>query len=73
MILSVEGCSVGAKIKFTNPNAGYNHHVTASKDAGLVVGQICVISRIEVGDYHTDVWLEGYDGPFNSVQFRLVE
>jgi len=71
MILSVEGSSVGDKIRFTNPDAGYNHHITASKEAGLIVGQVYVIAKIEVGSYHTDVWLENFDGPFNSVQFRL--
>ena len=76
MIVSVEECIAGDEIKFTNPSAGYSHQVAVSKEAGLVVGQIYVVSKIEVGDYHTDVWLEsrrGPIGPFNSVQFRLVE
>lgn len=73
MTLSVEKSVVGDKIRFTNPYAGYDCHIIASKDAGLVVGQVYVIAKIWVGDWHTDVWLEGYGGPFNSVQFRVED
>ncbi len=73
MILSVEGCRVGDKIRFTNPDAGWNYDIATSKKAGLIVGQVYVVSKIEVHSWHTKVWLENFDGPFNSVQFRLVD
>ncbi len=71
MILSVEESRVGDKIRFTNPDAGWSHDVVTSKKAGLIVGQVYVVSKIEVHSWHTKVWLENFDGPFNSVQFRL--
>jgi hypothetical protein len=71
MILSVEESAVGDRIRFTNPDAGWYHDIATSKEAGLIVGQVYVISKIEVHSWHTKVWLENFGGPFNSVQFRV--
>jgi hypothetical protein len=58
----------GDKIVFSFPENGYPHDREYAK-AMLVLGQVHTLRKIEVGDCHTHVWLEGFVLPFNSVQF----
>jgi hypothetical protein len=43
-----------------------------ARKAGLIVGDIYFVSKIEINDWYTDVWIDGFDEPFNSVQFSNV-
>jgi len=36
----------------------------------LTVGAIYAVDKLEVGSYSSQVWLEGYGGPFNTVMFE---
>jgi hypothetical protein len=39
----------------------------------LVLGNTYVLAKVEVHSWHTEVWLEGILGVFNSVSFHLEE
>ncbi len=65
----VEKSNVGDRVRFTNPNAGYDCDIAFSREAGLIVYEVYEIAKIIVHDWHTELWLRGKSGPFNSVQF----
>jgi len=58
----------GHKVIFENENAGYEMQQKDIKEV-LVVGQTYIVNYTEVESYSTDVYLEGYSQPFNSVFF----
>ena len=55
--------------KFVNADCGYDSDKRKVRDAGLELGRKYEVKHIEMGGWHTDVWLEGYRGSFNSVHF----
>lgn len=58
----------GTKVIFDNPTAGYPYdQEKAAKH--LVVGKVYTIDFTEVHSCSTDVYLVGFDCPFNSVLF----
>ena len=59
----------GDRVKFAHSDAGYPlDQQTADKH--LVVGQTYTVDSVEVGNWHTDVWLREVPGvAFNSVMF----
>lgn len=59
--------------KFVNPNAGTDYDKEKVREAELEVGRKYKVIRIEMGSWHTDVWLEGYARAFNSVHFDFYE
>jgi hypothetical protein len=61
----------GSPVRFTGSN-GRDHQKELAKAAGLVPGDIYIVSKVEVHDWFTDVWLDGFDEHFNSVQFSNV-
>lgn len=62
----------GDKVRFVNPTFGYQSDVDFAKHSDLVVGQIYVLSNIDLHNWHTDLHLEGMSGCFNSVQFEVA-
>ena len=60
---------VGSLALYSYPMNGYAHHHADALAAGLVVGQAYRIFHVDVYAYSTDIWLEGYDWPFNSCMF----
>lgn len=59
--------------KFTNPENGFPHDAEKAKKAGLIAGNEYPVSDISVGQSYTNVYLENFQGPFNSVQFEFYE
>lgn len=39
----------------------------------LTIGQIYILQRVEASSWHTDFYLQGIDGNFNSVCFDRVD
>jgi len=72
MSMNIYAAKKGVMVVFNHPKAGYPlHQKTAA--AHLIVGQVYVVERVEVGSWHTDVWLkEVPDVRFNSVLFDDV-
>jgi len=60
----------GDSVRFANPSAGYEHDREKARSAGLVMGQTYTLSKVRVHGWHTEVWLEGQEDAFNSVQFE---
>lgn len=63
----------GALVKYANPHAGYAcDQETAAKY--LVYGSNYTVAYTDVHNWHTDVFIEGFDGiRFNSVMFEDAE
>ncbi len=60
----------GTKVKFTNPDAGYEHDQLVARE-NLKVGNTYTILEIHVGGFHTNVFLREVPSvPFNSVMFE---
>ena len=62
----------GTKIKFTNPDSGYDADIEVAKEAKLTFNQTYTVRRTQVHPWRTDVWLKEVEGIFNSVQFKNV-
>lgn len=71
--MTVVESKIGDKVKFADPNAGYDSDISFAKKAGLVVGKTYILSDIVVHDCHTELCLQGLSGSFNSVQFEVGE
>lgn len=55
--------------EFTKPKNGREGHQDIAAEH-LIEGESYIVSKVEVDDWHTDVWLEGVAGVcFNSVLF----
>ena len=55
--------------EFTKPKNGRAEHQEEAAEH-LTVGESYTVTRVEVGGWHTDIWLEGVAGVrFNSVLF----
>lgn len=63
----------GDKIRFANPDSGHSGDRERAAKAGLVAGGVYTLSKVRVYGWHTDVWLDGFGDPFNSVQFESEE
>lgn len=59
------------KAVFIYPANGYTHHQEHCKTTGLIEGNEYNLVTADVGSWHTDVYLEGFEKPFNSVHFRF--
>lgn len=58
--------------KFVNSEAGWNSDIAKAKTL-LTLGCDYQVTDIDMGGYHTDIWLAGFVEPFNSVQFDFYE
>jgi len=73
MSIDIHRTKTGNSIKFAHPTAGYQHDQDQAGEH-LVVGEIYKVSRIDVHDWNTNIWLEGFpEVIFNSVMFDNVE
>lgn len=61
----------GEKIVFANPTAGIESQRKRAKE-NLLIGSSYIIRKISVYGWHTDVYLEGFNRPFNSVLFDNI-
>ena len=60
----------GTKVIFSNPEGGYDPHIETAKKH-LEVGKEYTVDHTEVGDFHTDVYLEEVPKvAFNSCLFE---
>jgi hypothetical protein len=63
----------GSKIRFTNPNVGYDYDIKNAKKY-LKLKKYYIIKRISVGQSRTEVELEGIpDIRFNAIMFSNVK
>ena len=72
--MSMDPCKAkpGDMIVFAHPTNGSDYDIKEAKEL-LVVGEQYEITQIEVQGFHTNIWLEGYEGTiFNSVMFDSV-
>lgn len=61
----------GSKVRFLNKN-GYEFERNKAAEF-LVEGQVYTVDRVEIHNWHTDVWLKEVPGfRFNSVHFDDV-
>ena len=61
---------VGTKVIFAYPDSGYPHHQKTAAEH-LELGRVYTVERIDVGGFHTDVFLAEVPGvAFNSVLFE---
>lgn len=58
---------------FSYPNAGTDRDHEKARNAGLVEGLAYIVRDVVVHAWYTDVYLEGYYDPFNSVQFDYLD
>ena len=61
----------GMVVRYTHPDNGYEHQIQFAKKR-LVLGQEYTVEKVEIYDWHTELWLEGIDTGkqgFNSVMF----
>lgn len=71
--IDINKAKAGDRVRFANPQAGYDNDQKRAKTAGLVVGEVYTLTKVEIHDWHTDVWLKEVEAvPFNSVQFSEV-
>lgn len=54
---------------YTEEDAGFDGDKEQVKKAGLKLGEKYEVRYIDMGNWHTDVYLKGFDEPFNSVFF----
>lgn len=59
--------------KFTCPENGTEYDRRRLSVTGLSLGQLIPVAECTVGDFHTDVWLQGFYGSFNSVNFDFLD
>lgn len=80
-VLVVFGCAKGGRMNIYAPPGsevryldknGYDIQRENAKKAGLVKGEIYIVSDIEVGRSSSVVFLEGFKDGFNTVMFRGV-
>ena len=59
--------------KFMYPESGLDGDIKCAKEAKLEVGKRYVVEDVCMGGWFTDIFLEGINGCFNSVQFEFEE
>lgn len=59
--------------KFVHPDSGSPNDIKKAKECGMVVGNEYRVQNIVMGQSSTSVYLEGFDGVFNSVHFEFLE
>jgi len=62
----------GGKVVYAYPDNGYKHDQDMCQKY-LTLNESYMVSKLEVGNWHTDVWLEGFEHPFNSVMFGTTD
>lgn len=62
----------GTRVRYINPESGYPHDIKRAKEH-LTLGKIYTVERTVINDWSTDVWLDGYDVPFNHAHFDEVD
>lgn len=66
--LEIERLRPGLRVRFSHPKAGYTVHQDIAKQY-LNLNKVYTVKSFRIDTFHTDVWLEGFDVPFNSVMF----
>ena len=72
MSLDIAGLKKGARIAFVNPDNGTEYCQEIAKKH-LHLRAIYIIKEFNVYDCHTDIYVEGWDVPFNSVMFEFAD
>ena len=61
------------KAIFKHPQSGDLDDKNTIKVAGLKVDEAYEVEEIDMRSWHTDIFLKGYRGSFNSVAFEFEE
>lgn len=64
---------MSVKAVFLYPESGYRHDQEKVQRCGLEVEKEYEVSQIIMGQSSTSVYLEGFQGWFNSVHFEFME
>ncbi len=59
--------------KLVWPDNGSKFDVEKVKESGMVVGCEYPVDTISMGQSHTNIYLSGFKGVFNSVHFEFFE
>lgn len=59
--------------RFLYPDHGTRFDIQKVQEAGLEKGKDYEVREIFMGQSRTSIFLEGLEGPFNSVQFEFFE
>ena len=59
--------------RFYYPENGRDSDIRNARSAGLKPGEDYTVRDIMMGQSSTSVYLDGFDHPFNSVQFTFFE
>lgn len=62
----------GDTVRFSNPNAGRDHDIEVAKRL-LTLDKVYTVRKVEVSQSSSEVWLEGFAMPFNTVMFTDVK
>ena len=67
---SIDGIARGVKVRFTGTGGWPEQNAIANKR--LQIDEVYKVSYVEVHSWSSNVYLEGYEGCFNSVMFEVV-
>ncbi len=67
---SISGIERGVKVRFTGVGGLPKQNDKANKR--LQVNEVYTVSHVDVHDCMSDVYLEGFEGYFNSVMFKVA-
>ena len=58
---------------FKYPENGWDADIKQAKEAGLIVDKRYEVWDVDIGSWHTNVYLCDVSGVFNSVQFEFED
>lgn len=58
--------------KYTKPNAGYDGDQKMCRE-NLTLGELYEVTYVSMGQSHTNIYLKGIEGCFNTVNFDFYE
>lgn len=68
---SINGIERGVKVRFTGQGGWPGENAEANKR--LDIDEVYTVRHVDVYDCYTHVYLDGYEGSFNSVMFEVAE
>ena len=73
--IRLERLRKGMEVEFLHPTFDWGSDIRQARRYRLEVGRVYRVARFEIHDYHTRLWLDGFDDTawFNSAQFEEAE
>jgi len=70
--MNIHDVKQGTRVRYANPNAGLDYEIRRTKRL-LILNRVYTIEKTVVHNFHTDVYLEDFNVPFNSVHFNDID